>query len=138
MVDSSIVTAKAAQIEKCLTRIRDKRPPALHLFLADPDSQDIVMFNLMQALQGCIDLAAHVVSDEGFGMAGSLNEFFYLLQERGVIHEDLTERLVRAVGFRNLCVHEYARLDLEKVYEISFNGLGDIEEFMKLMIQRYA
>jgi uncharacterized protein YutE (UPF0331/DUF86 family) len=138
MVDSSIVTAKAAQIEKCLKRIRDKRPPALHQFLAEPDSQYIVMFNLLQALQGCIDLAAHVVSDEGFGMAGSMNEFFYLLQEQGVVPDDLTERMVRAVGFRNLCVHEYARRDLEKVYEISVQGVVDIEQFVGLMIQRYA
>ena len=138
MVDRSIVTAKVAQVEKCLTRIREKRPAALRQFLTDPDLQDIVMFNIMQALQGCIDLAAHVVSDEGYGMAGSLNEFFYILQERGILPDYLVEQMVRAVGFRNLCVHEYARLDLEKVYEISLHGLEDIEEFLKVMVQRYV
>jgi uncharacterized protein YutE (UPF0331/DUF86 family) len=137
MVDRSIVTAKVAQIEKCLIRIRERRPTTLQLFLDDADRQDIVMFNLMQALQGCIDLAAHVVSDEGFGMAGSMNEFFYLLQEQGIIPGELTERMVRAVGFRNLCAHEYARLDLEKVYEVSLRGLEDIEAFLKVMVQRY-
>jgi len=138
MVDRSIVTAKIAQIEKCLLRVREKRPSSLQLFLEERDRQDIVMFNLMQAIQGCIDLAAHVVSDEGFGMAGSMNEFFYLLQERGIIPVELAERMVRAVGFRNLCVHEYARLDLKKVYEVSSNGLEGIEAFVKVMVQRYA
>lgn len=138
MVDRSIVVAKVAQIEKYLARIREKRPSSAQLFLEDPDRQDIVMFNLMQALQGCIDLAAHIVSDEGFGMAGSMNEFFYLLQERGIIPGMLTERMVRAVGFRNLCAHEYARLDLEKVYGVSLHGLEDIEAFVRVMVQRYA
>lgn len=83
MVDRQIVIAKAALIEKSVSRIRAKRPDSLERFLAEPDLQDIVMFNIIQALQGCIDLAAHVVSDEGYGMAGSMNEFFYLLEEQG-------------------------------------------------------
>ena len=137
MVDHSILTAKVAQVEKCLRRIHEKRPASLQQFAADPDRQDIVMFNLMQALQGWIDLAAHIVSDEGYGMAGSMNEFFYILQERGILPDDLVERMVQAVGFRNLCVHEYARLDLEKVYQVSLHGLVDIEAFLKVVMQRY-
>lgn len=138
MVDRQIVIAKAALIEKSVSRIRAKRPASLEQFLAEPDLQDIVMFNIIQALQGCIDLAAHVVSDEGYGMAGSMNEFFYLLEEQGVLPPDLVERMVLAVGFRNLCVHEYARLDLAKVYEIAASGIADIEDFIGLMVQRYA
>jgi len=63
-------------------------------------------------------VAAHIVSDEGYRMAGSTNEFFYILQEQGILPDDLVERMVRAVGFRNLCAHEYARLDLEKIYQV--------------------
>ncbi len=138
MVDRQIVVAKMALIEKSVARIRAKRPASLEQFMAEPDLQDIVMFNIIQALQGCIDLAAHVVSDEGYGMAGSMNEFFYLLEEHGVLPADLVERMVLAVGFRNLCVHEYARLDLAKVYEIAASGIADIEEFVGLILQRYA
>lgn len=138
MVDRQVVVAKVALVEKAVARIRAKRPASLEQFLAEPDLQDIVMFNIVQALQGCIDLAAHVVSDEGYGMAGSMNEFFYLLEEQGVLPADLVERMVQAVGFRNLCVHEYARLDLAKVHAIAASGLSDIEEFIGLMLQRYS
>lgn len=138
MVDRQIVIAKVALIEKSVARIRAKRPASLEQFLAETDLQDIVMFNIIQALQGCIDLAAHVVSDEGYGMAGSMNEFFYLLEGQGALPTNLVERMVLAVGFRNLCVHEYARLDLAKVYEITDSGITDIQEFVRLMLQRYA
>lgn len=137
MVDRAIMTAKIAQIEKCLARIKSKRPTTLELFLTDPDRQDIVIFNLTQALQGCIDLAAHIVSDENLGMAGSTNDFFYLLQEHGAIPDDLTEKMVRAVGFRNLCVHEYGRLDLIRVFDIAGGGLSNIEEFVKTVVRKY-
>jgi uncharacterized protein YutE (UPF0331/DUF86 family) len=34
-------------------------------FLADPKGRDLSLFYLFLAIQGCIDLAAHWVSDEG-------------------------------------------------------------------------
>ena len=102
MVDRSIIIAKATGIEKCLERINKKCSASLELFKNDEDSQDIILFNLLQAIQGCVDLAAHVVSDEGYGMAGSLREFFYLLQEQGIITGDLAYRLAGAVGFRKI------------------------------------
>lgn len=138
MVDRAILTAKIGRIERSLRRIECKRPASLQSFANDQDCQDIVLFNLIQALQGCIDLAAHIVSDEGFGMVGSTNEFFYLLQEQGIIPADLTEKMVRAVGFRNLCVHEYGRLDLERVYEVASEGLSDIRELIQMIVRKYG
>jgi uncharacterized protein YutE (UPF0331/DUF86 family) len=122
----SLNECKIGQIDRGLARIQSKRPASLQLFLNHPDCRDIALFNLIQALQGRIDLAAHLVSDEGFGMVGSTNEFFYLLQGQGLITAELTEKMVGAVGFRNLCVHEYGRVDLERVYEITFNGLSAV------------
>jgi uncharacterized protein YutE (UPF0331/DUF86 family) len=138
MVDQAIMTAKIGQIERCLGRLESKRPASLQAFVNDQDCQDILIFNLIQVLQGCIDLAAHVVSDEGFGMAGSTNEFFYLLQDQGIITAELTEKMVRAVGFRNFCVHQYGRVDLERVYEVAAKGLSDIRGFVEMIVRKYA
>jgi uncharacterized protein YutE (UPF0331/DUF86 family) len=138
MVDKAILVAKVAQIEKCLNRVKCKRPPSLEKFEADADSRDVVLFNLMQAIQGCIDLAAHVVSDEGYGMAGSTQEFFYLLQNNQVISPALTESMYKAVGFRNLIVHEYAKIDFEQVYQISTHSLRDIEALIGALLSKFA
>jgi uncharacterized protein YutE (UPF0331/DUF86 family) len=138
MVDQAVLVAKVAQIEKCLNRVKSKLVPSLERFKADADSQDVVLFNLMQAIQGCIDLAAHVVSDEGYGMAGSTQEFFYLLQNNQVISAALTESMYKAVGFRNLVVHEYAKIDLELVYQIATHGLRDIEALIGTLLSKFA
>lgn len=63
---------------------------------------------------------------------------FFICWKNKVLPAGLVERMVLAVGFRNLCVHEYARLDLAKVYEIAASGIADIEDFIGLMVQRYA
>ncbi len=48
-----------------------------------------------------------IISEDGFGVAGSTNEMFYFLEENGYLDTDLTEKMVKAVGFRNLIVHEF-------------------------------
>jgi len=138
VVDRNILVAKITAIEKCLNKVKKKRFASLDEFMVDEDSQDIVLFNLMQAIQGCVDMAAHIVSDEGYGMAGSMNEFFYLLRGRNIISVDLQEKLISAVGFRNLVVHEYAKLDLNQVYFIATHGIKDLEEFVSIIVKRFA
>jgi uncharacterized protein YutE (UPF0331/DUF86 family) len=138
VVDKNVLVAKISTIEKCLKKVKEKCPPTIAQFEADEDSQDIVLFNLMQAIQGCVDLASHIVSDEEYGMAGSMNEFFYLLHSQKVITVALQESMIKAVGFRNLVVHEYARLDLKQVYEIATHGINDLKEFIGTIVRRFA
>ena len=53
------------------------------------------------------------------------------MQNNKVISPELAEEMAKAVGFRNLVAHEYAKLDLEQVYAIATTGLQDIEAFIK-------
>lgn len=138
MVDRRIIAEKVNSVERSLKRVRSRRGEGLERFMADDDGQDIVIFHLMQAVQGCIDLAAHVVSDEEMGLAASTHEFFYLLSDNGIIPRNLSERMIKAVGFRKLVTDEHAKLDLEKVYDVATTGIQDLEEFLLVMVRRYA
>ena len=86
MVDPDIIFAKATAVEKHLKRIREKSAVSLDAFKDDKDQQDIVLFNLQMAIQNSIDLAAHIISEEGLGVPGSTNEMFYLLEENGYLN----------------------------------------------------
>jgi uncharacterized protein YutE (UPF0331/DUF86 family) len=82
------------------------------------------------AVQNCIDIAAHIIGEEGFGVPGSTNEMFYLLEENGYLDRKLTEKMVKAVGLRNLLVHEYSKIDLAKVFESAQNDIEDLNEYL--------
>ena len=107
-------------------------------FLRDLDRQESILFNLQKVIQNCIDMAAHIVSEEGLGVAGSTNELFYLLEDRGIIDRGLTEKMVRAVGIRNLVVHEYGKVDLEVVYRVTHEDVNDLKEFAKTLTDRFG
>lgn len=136
MIDRSLIIAKASRVNDHLKRIREKRSIPLEQFLADLDRQEIILFNLQMAIQNCIEIAAHIISDEELGVAGSTNEMFYMLQENGYLDAALTENMVASVGFRNLIVHEYGHVDLKKVYQIAHENIDDLEGYLKQILKK--
>ena len=82
------------------------------------------------AIQNCVDIAAHIVGEKGFGVPGSTNELFYLLEENGYLQPEITEKMTRAVGFRNLMVHEYAKIDIEQVFILAHQHPDDLNDYL--------
>ena len=138
MIDTSLILAKASKVQGHLGRVREKRTVSLDEFLADLDRQESILFNLQMAIQNCIDMAGHIISDQELGVAGSTNEMFYMLQEGGYLTPKLTEKMVAAVGFRNLIVHEYKNIDLRKVYQIAHHDIEDLEQYLKAILKKSA
>jgi uncharacterized protein YutE (UPF0331/DUF86 family) len=136
LVDKDLILAKASSVKRHLRRIEEKRNIDLNIFLKDIDRQESILFNLQMAIQNCIDIAAHIISDEGLGVPGSTNEMFYLLEENGYLDHDITEKMVKAVGFRNLIVHEYEQIELRQVFEITQEDIKDLNEYLKSIFRK--
>lgn len=128
--------AKISSIQRCLKRIQEvsqDKPESLD----NLDVQEIVTLNLQRAIQGAIDLAAHVVADEGWGVPQELRENFDLLSQNDVLPDELTKRLRKMVGFRNIAVHEYATINIDILKSILMHNLQDIEEFYMSILRSY-
>ncbi len=136
MVDNDLLLLKAGNVRKHLKRARARCDPGLAEFLRNPDHQDIVCFNLQMAIQNFIAMAAHIMSSHGGSVPGSVNEMFYFLEENVLLPANLVERMVKAVGFRNLLVHEYGKLDLAEVFRIARNRSADLNEYLMTLLHR--
>ena len=136
MVDRDLILAKSGSVKRHLKRILEKRNTNVQSFLHDIDRQESILFNLQMAVQLCIDIAAHIISEEGLGVPGSTSEMFYLLEENGYLDGRLTEKMVKAVGLRNLIVHEYTRIELEKIFEVAQKDIDDLTEYLIAIFKR--
>lgn len=125
---NDVVLAKLGTIDRCLGRIRD-------VTCGDPtrvreiDIQDIVVLNLQRAIQAAIDLAAHIISQQQWGLPDSLKAHFAILQRENVIDPALERRLEAMVGFRNIAVHDYEIIDVAVLERIVAERLPDLEAF---------
>jgi uncharacterized protein YutE (UPF0331/DUF86 family) len=136
LVDHDLVLAKAGLIRRHLRRIKEKGGEDLEAFLSDLDRQEVISFNLHLAIENCTDLAAHIISEEGLGVPGSASEMFYLLEDSGYINSQLTEKMIKAVGLRNIIVHEYDKIDLTRLFEIVLKDTKDINDFIVSIFKR--
>lgn len=136
MPDKDIIIEKTNNIQRCLKRIKDvtRLDPAS---LDSLDIQDIFVLNLQRTVQAVIDIAVHIVSDQGWGVEKILKENFSVLEKNKVINAILAEKLKKMVDFRNMAVHDYSRLDIEILKNILQNSLNDIEIFYTTIIKKY-
>lgn len=127
-MDKEIIRSKLIRLSGHLSRIEEKRPEPLSKILTDPDVQDILSHNLEKAVQACIDIAAHICASYGRAPQTSA-EAFLTLSELGLLDKTLADKLVTAVGFRNVSVHDYAAIDWGIVMKIVVDGAEDLKSF---------
>jgi uncharacterized protein YutE (UPF0331/DUF86 family) len=134
--DKDILSEKITQVQHCLTRIKDVTKLNSEL-LDDYNIQDVFILNLQRAIQSCIDIAVHISSTEGWGVAKTIRENFVLLADKKVISKDLAVKMTKMVGFRNIAIHDYSNLDVNILKSILKSSLKDIEEFYSEIYGRY-
>ena len=115
---SVVIKTKLESLRKCLDRIESKRPETLEDLIQDIDTQDIIALNLERSVQLCVDIANHVLSSLDDAPAMSMAESFDRLSEKKIISNELGKNLKKAVGFRNLSVHAYDKIDWQLVWNI--------------------
>jgi uncharacterized protein YutE (UPF0331/DUF86 family) len=133
MVDEDIIFEKIANIQSCLKRIKDKtqlNPKTLD----DIDVQDIFVLNLQRAIQSTIDLAAHIIAEEGLGLPESLRDNFVYLEDAGIIPDELAKKMVAMTGFRNIAVDEYQKIEIKVLSAILTDHLQDLEAFYQAIL----
>lgn len=136
MVDKDVVFEKIKQIQNCLRRIQDVTHGKVES-LNFIDAQDIFVLNLQRAVQVSIDLAAHVIADEGLGLPSELKENFLILEKSGIITPDLSKKLQKMVGFRNIAVHDYKSIDVDVLKIVLTDRLCDLEDFYSAVLKHF-
>jgi len=134
MADDVIVN-KAASIERCLRRIQEEYAGDKQNLVANQTKQDAIVLNLQRACETAIDLAMYVVSQRKLGVPQDSRDAFSLLQTGGILPADLAQRMQRMVGFRNVAIHEYARLNLDVVHAIITKQLDDFRTFSSTIVK---
>jgi uncharacterized protein YutE (UPF0331/DUF86 family) len=122
---------KAATIERCIQRVREVYADDPRHLTEDSTRQDSIVLNLQRACEASIDLAMHRVRIHRLGIPQDSRDAFDLLARAGRLDADLAGALQRMVGFRNVAVHDYTRLNLDVVRSIIDRHLDDLLRFAK-------
>ena len=134
MVDD-VALNKAASIERAVTRVREEHAGDDANLLANQTRQDAIILNLQRACESSIDAAMHLVRIHKLGIPQESRDAFELLEKAGRLDASLSDRMKRMVGFRNVAVHDYQRLNLDIVRSIVRERLEDFIEFSRVVLR---
>lgn len=89
-----------------------------------------VKYTFVTAIEACLDIAQHLCSSEGWGPPEDNGDAMTLLGRHNVLGAELAASMRRAVGFRNILVHEYVGVD-EAVVLVRLDDFSDLEGFVR-------
>jgi uncharacterized protein YutE (UPF0331/DUF86 family) len=137
-VDREVVEQKLESLRRCLRRIETKCPSDAETLATDFDLQDIVSLNLSRAVQLCVDIGAHLISGMDVAAPDTMGQTFDILAQGSVIPSTLAINLKKAVGFRNIAVHNYGAINWHIVHSIAKNHLADFSAFAKVVVTQLS
>ena len=87
-------------------------------------------YGLFESIQIVIDIACHIAGKYNLGASNTYVECIEKLIRHDYIDEKLGKNLVAAIGLRNLLIHEYTKLDTEKLYGF-LDSINDFSRFIE-------
>jgi uncharacterized protein YutE (UPF0331/DUF86 family) len=125
VVKTDLLRERLAALRATIERLRVLRGRDA----TDPAAEWAVERGLQIAAQSIFDIGNHVLSG-GFGdRPAEYAQIPARLAQQGVISDGLSAKLQGLAGFRNLLVHDYARVDPARVQALLRDRLDDLLTF---------
>jgi uncharacterized protein YutE (UPF0331/DUF86 family) len=120
-------------LEEYLAELRAFRTRSREEFVREPALHHLAERYLHLACEAVGDIANHVIADSGFRPPEGYRDAIEVLAEEQVINPDLAARLSEWMGFRNVLVHLYSKIDHGRAHDAITHDLGDFEDFARTM-----
>jgi len=129
LVDEALILRKLADLSTYIQQISDFRSLSVDEYKSDWKTQRIVDRTLHIMIEMCIDITGHLISDLKLRVPESYADGFRILNENGIVSDDLIESLMKMAKFRNIIVHQYEKVDPEIVISILQGNIDDCQKF---------
>jgi uncharacterized protein YutE (UPF0331/DUF86 family) len=122
---------KLIQLENNIAELENLgKSYSLDVFKADTSKQWALRYGFFESIQIIIDISCHIVVHQNLGVANTYADCIILLRKFNYIDADLEKSLKGMVGLRNLLIHEYIIVDIEKLYGMLLH-LDDFKRFIE-------
>ncbi len=131
MVRDDIVLERLIRLRDEVSYLQEEssRTRSLHEYVENVRLKKAVERSLQVAVEVCLDVGRRIIARERFRYPEDNQDVFRILAEERIVPDELLPNLLDMARFRNLIVHDYARIDDARVYAILKKHLGDFVAF---------
>ena len=134
MVNRLLLERILADIKSNVKELKNAKDITWDVYRTDIRERRFVERTLHITIEGCIDAAQHIISDEKMREPTSYRDTFMVLTENKILKPDDLSRFENIASFRNLLVHYYEKVDDAIVYGIFKNNLSDFDLFVERIV----
>jgi uncharacterized protein YutE (UPF0331/DUF86 family) len=131
MLDRDRIITKIDELEGYLKELRSIIPEGYDEYLLSIEKRRACERLLQISVECVIDICGLLISGLRLGLPSEESEIFEKLFLNNIVSEEMKDTLKSMKGFRNILVHDYAKLDNALIYEIATTRLIDFERFIK-------
>ncbi len=135
MIDRERILSKLAELDGYLGELAQIVPSSFEEYVRSVEKRRACERLLQISVEAVIDICAMLVQGLRLGLPAEEDDLFEKLVRAGLISDEMAKTLRRMIGFRNILVHEYGRVDDRVVFEVATNRLSDFEAFKREVLK---
>jgi uncharacterized protein YutE (UPF0331/DUF86 family) len=137
MVSVDKIIQKFKQLDDFMAILGEMKNTPRDVFLKDKILIGGAKYYLQVSIECCLDVANHIIAAEHFRVPEDYADSFKVLEENGLLSQELALNLRQIAKFRNRLVHLYGDIDDAYVHNYILNNLEDIQNFQAAVSTKF-
>lgn len=137
MVEREVFDSRLGRLEELLRKLRRLAENELEDYLNDDGLQAQAERWLHLAAECALDLAHHLIADQGYRTPDSYRDAFAVLREQGVLDAELAGHMQAWAGLRNVLVHLYLEVDQRILHGVLRDSLDQLADYAAALVAAF-
>ncbi|MBS4029895.1 MAG: DUF86 domain-containing protein [Clostridiales bacterium] len=137
MVDKDVLKQRLLLLCEYIDDLENAGGISYEEFLQDKVTRRYIERTLQLAIEACLDIGGHIIADLRLREPEDNKDIFTVLVENGFLKEEKKDDYQKMIGFRNVIVHDYVRLDAEIVFRVLLGSIDDLRDFARAIKDRF-
>lgn len=137
MVDQRLLEEKTRLLAEYIADLEEQQHISLAQLKDNKLLRRYVERTLHLAVEACLDIGSHVIADLRLREPEDYKDVMVVLAENDILPKEKLTQYKKMAQFRNVIVHDYARVDPEILVGILQSNLGDLAFFAQTIKEQF-
>lgn len=128
--NADVVQKVIAEYLEASARLKELSLMSLDQLKDDPHKVASAKYHFIIAIEAAIDLCNHLIAKNTLRVPEDYADTFRVIGENDILPSDFISTLVEMAKFKNRLVHRYWDVDINYLYHVLKEDLGDLERFL--------
>lgn len=128
MLNKELINRKLANISKYLDELQGLSLKSYEIFTEEGyhyAAEKVIELMVTMA----IDINLHIIKESGLMPPQRYKDSFLALGKKTILPRGFANKIAGSAGLRNLLIHHYEEVDLQKLYKDLSRGIKDYEKY---------